>query len=145
MFFQRRLTDMAALGILRDRLLHAQQLNFAMQKVLRQWSDLDSTPNRADMFDQARMDWFAELNRGLTDKLDDSQFHARMRHTTQQLHALAVEIVDLIAAHDVEVDVSVLRNLLDAAMGVESGPVECERMLGQLKPDEHSAPAPLMA
>ena len=45
------------------------------------------------MLDQASLDWFAELNRGLRDELDDAGFKARMRETTAQLQALAAEIV----------------------------------------------------
>jgi hypothetical protein len=50
------------------------------------------------MLDQASLEWFAELNRGLTDRLDDEGFHARMLETTSQLAELARQIVDHAAA-----------------------------------------------
>lgn len=93
-FFQNRLTDVTALGELRELLNASRQLNTAMQKLLRQWSARDAGVNATALFDQADMDWFAELNRGLTDTLDDDQFRQRIAGTTAQLAALAGEIAD---------------------------------------------------
>jgi len=45
------------------------------------------------LLDQVHLDWFAELNRGLRDELDDEAFKARIRATTRQLQQLAREIV----------------------------------------------------
>jgi len=47
------------------------------------------------MLDQAQLEWFTELNRGLRDVLDDAGFEARIRATTQQLGMLAREIVTI--------------------------------------------------
>ncbi len=43
--------------------------------------------------DQAALPWFAELNRGLADPLDDAAFDARLRRNAALLHELAAEIV----------------------------------------------------
>ncbi|HEY9237266.1 MAG TPA: tryptophan 7-halogenase, partial [Burkholderiaceae bacterium] len=90
-FFQRRLTDLAALGGLRDELAHCQKLNVAVQAFLRAWSGVSARRNPAVMLDQASLPWFAELNRSLNDTLDDAQFRARIRASTRQLRTLAAE------------------------------------------------------
>jgi hypothetical protein len=69
-----------------------------MQDFMRSWSGRSRSDNRATMLDQASLAWFAELNRGLTDRLDDEGFHARMLDTTAQLAELARQIVDRAAA-----------------------------------------------
>ena len=47
----------------------------------------------AVMLDQAALPWFAELNRSLTDRLDDdAAFRERIRGSTRQMRALAAEI-----------------------------------------------------
>ena len=94
LFFQRRLTDLASLGRLRDELARAKALNFAMQKFLREWSARSERRNDAVMLDQAALPWFAELNRGLRDELDETQFRARVRENVATLARLAAEIVD---------------------------------------------------
>ena len=64
------------------------------------------------MLDQAGLDWFAELNRGLRDTLDDAGFKARLRETTSQLKALAAEIALTALADHPQLDVSEVRALL---------------------------------
>lgn len=93
LFFQRRLTDLQALGRLRSELLETKELNRQMQDFLREWSAVSRRENRAELLDQAGLDWFAELNRGLADRLDDEGFHRRMLDTTRQLKALATQII----------------------------------------------------
>jgi hypothetical protein len=93
LFFQRRLTDMSLLGRVRAELDRSMQLNFSMQKLLRDWSARSSRDNPAVLLDQAALPWFAELNRGLRDELDEAGFVARIRATTAQLAALAEEII----------------------------------------------------
>jgi hypothetical protein len=46
------------------------------------------------MLDQAALPWFAELNRGLGDTLDDRSFDERLRRNTALLHQLAAEICE---------------------------------------------------
>ena len=45
------------------------------------------------MIDQASIGWFAQLNAGLRDELDDAGFLARMRLNTDEFRNLAREIV----------------------------------------------------
>jgi flavin-dependent dehydrogenase len=92
-FFQRRLTDVAALSRLRRELTAVQALNLRVQELLRAWSKAARPANPARLLDQAALPWFAELNRGLADELDDSAFDARLRRNCALLHELAAEIV----------------------------------------------------
>ena len=91
-FFQRRLTDIAALSRLKRELTAVQALNLEVQALLRAWSHAARPQNPARMLDQAALPWFAELNRGLADPLDDAAFDARMRRNAALLHELAAEI-----------------------------------------------------
>jgi flavin-dependent dehydrogenase len=94
-FFQNRLTDLASLSALRDELEQCKRLNLAVQQFLREWSSLSAKRNPAVMIDQASMDWFAELNRSLTDSLDDAAFRERLRRSHGQLLALAWQTLAL--------------------------------------------------
>ena len=62
-----------------------------------------------------RLDWFAELNRGLRDPLDDEAFKARIRHTTLQMRRLAREIVAAGCAECPDLDAGSVIALLDGA------------------------------
>ena len=93
-FFQRRLTDVAALSRLKRELTAVQKLNLAVQTLLRAWSQASRPANPPRLLDQAALPWFAELNRGLADPLDDTAFDARLRRNTALLHELAAEIVE---------------------------------------------------
>jgi flavin-dependent dehydrogenase len=94
LFFQRRLTDLRMYSRLDHELAGSRVLNETMQRFLRQWSSCSARRNRAAMLDQGKVDWIAELNRGLLDPLDDESFDARIRQTTTQLGDLAREIVE---------------------------------------------------
>jgi flavin-dependent dehydrogenase len=111
-FFQRRLTDLAALGALRDELALCQKLNLAAQAFLRAWSLLSAKRNPPVMLDQAALPWFAELNRGLNDTLDDAQFRARVRASTEQLRVLAAEMLARACGEHPALDGAALRALL---------------------------------
>jgi flavin-dependent dehydrogenase len=111
-FFQRRLADLAALSALRDELTGSKALNLAMQAFLRQWSVASHPDNGRRMLDQARLPWFAELNRGLRDKLDDGAFEQRIRATSAQLRALAREIVATAQAAHPGLDASAVQDAL---------------------------------
>ncbi len=93
-FYQRKLTDLAALTALRPELTGAMALNAAMQLFMRQWSEVSRRDNPPVMLDQASLGWFWELNRGLRDRLSDDEFPARVRATTAQLAELAMQIVE---------------------------------------------------
>jgi flavin-dependent dehydrogenase len=111
-FFQRRLTDLAALAALRDELAQCQKLNVAAQAFLRDWSLVSARRNPAVMLDQAALPWFAELNRSLNDTLDDAQFRARVRASTEQLRTLAAEMLARACAEHPGLDGGALRALL---------------------------------
>jgi hypothetical protein len=112
LFFQGRLTDLTMLSRLRDELNGSKELNFAMQDFLRAWSGRSRCRNAAVLLDQARIDWFAELNRGLRDPLDDAGFKARIRATTLQLRQLAREIVTTATAEHPDLDAGPVLALL---------------------------------
>jgi flavin-dependent dehydrogenase len=114
-FFQNRITDLAALGGLRDELALCQKLNLAVQGFLREWSLRSEKRNPAVMLDQASLPWFAELNRSLNDTLDDAQFRARIRASTAQLQVLAGEMLARACAEHPGLDGSALQRLLPAA------------------------------
>jgi len=83
-----------------------------MQDFLREWSARSQCRNRPVLLDQSKLEWFAELNRGLRDPLDDAGFKARIRDTTQRLQALAREIVATARAEHADLDASALLVLL---------------------------------
>ena len=114
LFFQNRLTDVAAIGRLQGPLARAQRLNVEMQKFLRAWSESSPHDNPPQMLDQAGLPWFEELNRGLTDTLDDAAFHARVEAGVVQLASLAAQLVEHAMRDNPTLDASALRQLLGA-------------------------------
>ncbi len=112
LFFQNRLTDLTVMARMRDELSLCMGLNEALQKLMREWSSVSAKRNGAHMLDQASLVWFAELNRGLRDVLDDAGFKARLRETTAQLKALGAEIALTALADHPQLDVSEVRELL---------------------------------
>jgi hypothetical protein len=115
LFFQRRLTDVANIGRLSAELNHTRDLNLAMQDFLREWSRVAPKRNDAVLLDQASLPWFAELNRGLRDELDEEAFRARMKEYTALLDSLAKEIVDRACQQCPQLDAGRVRQLLSAA------------------------------
>ncbi len=123
LFFQRRLTEVALLGRMRQELGRCKALNFAMQDFLREWSKHSARDNPATMLDQAALPWFAELNRGLRDELDDAAFRTRLRETAALIARLAADIVERATTLHPQLDGSALRRLLaqqPADAGVDS-------------------------
>ena len=106
LFFQRRLVDLPALSDLEKPLTSARVLNDAMQTLLREWSaatresDGGQSGSAPCMLDQAALPWFAELNRGLVDRLDDAGVQARVRGNVEQLERLGAEISGLALRDD---------------------------------------------
>ena len=133
-FFQERLTDLPALGSLKEELQHCQQLNLAVQQLMRAWSAVSDRRNPAVMLDQAAMPWFAELNRSLRDELDDAAFRARIRASTAQLRQLASEILARAQAADPGVDAGALVALLEENMRVAPVPTGQGAMLFAVHP-----------
>lgn len=112
LFFQRRLADAVMLGRVQTELAATRKLNEAMQPFLRAWSRASRKRNAAIMIDQAALGWFAELNRGLRDELDDSGFEARIRENCALLHGLAAEIIARAGTEYPDVDSAALRALI---------------------------------
>ena len=112
LFFQKRLTDLALLDDLQQPLTRARTLNAAMQPLLRAWSaatatrDIDPDSTKA-MLDQAALPWFAELNRALTDRLDEAQVSTRLRANIEQLERLGAEIAGLAVSEAPEITAQV--------------------------------------
>lgn len=90
--FQGRLTDLHALGALREDLLRCQSLNQRVQAFFRDWSAVSARRNPAVMHDQAALPWFAALNASLDDRLDGAAFVARIRASAEMLHGLAARL-----------------------------------------------------
>jgi flavin-dependent dehydrogenase len=99
LFFQNRLTDRKAIARVGARLRRARDLNAAVQKTLQAWGTATGAVQDSDgvMLDQASLPWFAELNRGLRDVLDDAAFTARIADNVDRLEALAAEITAMAA------------------------------------------------
>jgi flavin-dependent dehydrogenase len=97
-FFQRRLTDSALFLRLNAPLQACEVLNREMQLLLRRAAGTAIGNNPASMMDQQRMPWFRELNRGLTDTLDEAALEQRIRDNAQMLHALAAEMLAKVQA-----------------------------------------------
>jgi hypothetical protein len=112
LFFQRRLTDVANIGRLSSELNHCKALNQSMQKFLREWSTLSPKRNSRQMLDQAALPWFAELNRGLRDELDEEGFRARIKAHTALLDKLAAQIMERACAEQPKLDAAELRQLI---------------------------------
>jgi hypothetical protein len=123
LFFQRRLTDTANIARLSVQLNHAQALNLAMQNFLRAWSQLSPKRNAAVMLDQASLPWFAELNRGLRDELDETGFRARIIEGVALLDTLAREIVARAVQRCPQVDANEMLSLLSDPAAAAAAPL----------------------
>jgi len=97
-FFQQRLTDVALFTRLAEPLAACETLNREVQLLLRRAAGTASGENPAWMFDQCRLPWFAELNRGLTDCLDEAAIERRIRDNAAMLDVLASEILARVRA-----------------------------------------------
>jgi flavin-dependent dehydrogenase len=114
LFFQRRLTDLANISRLSEQLNHSRALNQAMQDFMREWSRLSARRNDAVLLDQAALPWFAELNRGLRDQLDEEAFRARIVEYTGLLNSLATEIVARACEQHPSLDSAEVQKLLNS-------------------------------
>ncbi len=105
LFIQKRLTDLQKIRQLQPELTRLADLNVAVQAFMREWSGLtDHAHNPPQLLDQAALPWFAEMNRGLTDQLDDAGFDALIARSARILDELAVEIVREATARHPELD-----------------------------------------
>ena len=97
-FFQRRLTDSALFLRLNAPLQACEVLNREMQLLLRRAAGTAIGNNAASIMDQQRLPWFRELNRGLTDRLDEAAPEQRIRDNAQMLQMLAAEMLARVQA-----------------------------------------------
>lgn len=112
LFFAGKLADMGALSQLRDELDSCRRLNVEVQAFLRDWGRVSARRNPPVMLDQAKLPWFAELNRSLQDPLDDAEFRRRLQQAEERLRALALQIVDRATADHPALDAGRLRALV---------------------------------
>ena len=112
LFFQNRLTDVVAMSKLQKILAQAQAVNIAMQKFFRSWSELSERRNPPQLLDQASLPWFVELNRGLTDMLDDAAFWKRIDEGLLRLDTLALQLVERAGRDHPELDPAPVLELL---------------------------------
>ncbi len=123
LFFQNKLVDIGAMGRLTKRIEAVQLINVAAQSLFRRWGELGPNANPARMIDQASLPWFAELNRGLTDKLDSKQFDGRLDQSIAQLEQLADEIIERALGAQPGLDVSELSQLIKRGQSVGKEPM----------------------
>lgn len=115
LFFQGRLADLGSLSHLRSQLLHCQQLNVAVQQLLRRWGEVNQPSNPRQMLDQASVPWFVELNRSLGDHLDEQAFRERLREAATLLHTLAAQMLERALEQHPQLEVAELQALLQGA------------------------------
>ncbi len=95
LYFAGRLTDVALLGQMRPQFILAADLNGAVQALLRDWGQRNTSPAMEDgrMLDQYTIDWFLQMNRALSDTLDDEALRQRMNDNVERMGGLAGEIL----------------------------------------------------
>ena len=110
------------LGRLRPQLARATALNLSMQALLRDWGQRNAAGVHMDarMLDQYAIDWFRELNRALSDELDDDAFFARMAANVERMQWLAAEILARARQAHADIDDRGLQMLLAADAGPAS-------------------------
>jgi hypothetical protein len=113
---------MASLSQLRGELATCQRLNAAIQRFLRAWGEHSAKRNPPQMLDQASLPWFAELNRALTDPLDDQAWRDSLRVAARRLRMVATELLQRGCDEHPGLDGSELRGELLAAGGLLNSP-----------------------
>jgi flavin-dependent dehydrogenase len=117
LFIQNRLTDLPTMARLQPQLARIEQLNIAVQAFMRAWSGLSGRDhNPPQLLDQAALGWFAEMNRGLTDRHDGDRFDALIDQSDRILDELAAEIVAVATARHPSLDGSAVLALLPAGV-----------------------------
>ena len=117
LFFAGRIADLITMSRLRRELAQAKALNLAMQSLLGDWGRANAareTAGPARFLDQAKIPWFAELNRALQDTHDDVSFRAALRANLQRLCELARELRAIAKAACAGLDTSAFDALLPA-------------------------------
>ena len=125
LFIQQRMTDLKSLSALRDALARCQQINTEVQRLFGAWALLsaphDARHNTPVMLDQASLPWFAQLNAGLHDALDEAGFRARIGQSTALLQTLAQEIADRAVAQHALLDTGALRAAIGDRLPADDG------------------------
>lgn len=119
LWFGGRIAELPTLSRLRPELAEAKALNVAVQRLLRDWGHANrAKPAPAAVaprfLDQARVDWFAELNRSLQEAHDESSFRTALRANVQRLRDLARELLTLAQAEGMEPDAALTALLATA-------------------------------
>jgi flavin-dependent dehydrogenase len=138
LFYQNKLTDINAMARLQKPLSQSQQLNKQMQRFLNAWSKVSKKRNPAQLLDQASLDWFAELNRGLKDVLDEDGFALRMTENFALLQRLAEELLERACSEHPGLAQSEAGTSLKAWIG------STRITLGSDEGAVHSFPAPML-
>ena len=119
LYFPGKLLDLAFLQRLRPQFDTARELNLAMQPLLREWGRRNAGDGRAssarpDMLDQYNIAWFHEMNRSLSDALDDAAFARRIADNVTRMRQLAAEILQRARAAHPALDSPALQRLVPA-------------------------------
>jgi 2-polyprenyl-6-methoxyphenol hydroxylase-like FAD-dependent oxidoreductase len=123
LFMQNKLVDVSAMARMTAKLERVQAINVAVQTLLRRWGEAGAGGNPARMIDQATIPWFAELNRGLKDKLDSQQFDARLDQSIARLELLADEIVERALLSQPALNVTELSALIKRGSSIGARPL----------------------
>ena len=123
LFFQRRMTDLISIGRLSAEFAQSRNLNFAIQKFLREWARVNPKRNGEVFLDQAKLPWFWDLNKSLNDTLDEAAFRQRIRDNTLVLNELAWQIIEKAHSRCPQVDASELMKLLEGTQRLPVGPL----------------------
>src|SRR5690606_5788594 len=97
LFFSRRQADLPMLSRLKPAFVEGRDLNLAMQRLMREWGTRDRSPElrQARAYDQFQVDWCYEMNRALTDELDDAAYIARTQRGVAAMRRLAAEVLGM--------------------------------------------------
>ncbi len=118
MFFHSGVTDLVALGQMRDELSQVHPLNLAVQTFVREMSAHSQKRNPPQLLDQATLPWFVELNRSLNDVMEPAQFKQKLQGSARLLRQMATEIMDRAASLYPLLDAAELKAAIDKAGGV---------------------------
>ena len=95
LFFGKRQAELGVLGRLRPAFQRGRALNLAVQALLRDWGLRNSGPAATGLrpLDQYQLDWCREMNRALTDTLDDDAFVARANRYVDWMAHIAGDLL----------------------------------------------------
>ena len=91
-FCQGRLCDLSLFVHTRTGFERLRLLNEKMQRLLRQWHEVEQSTPEPVFLDLTALEFLPRLNGGLTEALSDEEYLARLEENTALLHSLAAEI-----------------------------------------------------